>query len=71
MEDTNIKVTEFALQELEQPTGNVAFQNDADFVKQFFLAGKYVKIQGEERIYHESEAVELFKHIKELKALEK
>lgn len=67
MAKLNIIVIEIPLEELNQPSGNLAFQKDEDYVNQAFKSADYLRIKGEVRIYHKSEFSELIRHINELK----
>jgi len=62
----NIKLNVIVLEELTQPSGNLAFQKVEDFVNQSFLMGDYARIKGEDRIYHKSEMSDLISHLKDL-----
>ena len=66
METKLINVIEVNPDLLKQPTGNLAFQNAEDFVKQFFLEEPYVKIANEDAIYHKTQSNQLIERLKEL-----
>ena len=66
METKLINVIEVNPELLKQPTGNLAFQNVEDFVKQFFLEEPYVKIVNDDVIYHKSQSDKLIERLEEI-----
>ena len=67
MSDNKGKIVELSVEELSQPTGNLAFQNDEDYVRHIFIDNDGVKIKGESHVFNKNEVSDLLKRIKELK----
>ena len=62
----NVIPVEINPQEVLGTRGNVMFQTINDFVKQSFMVSDYVKIKGENIIYHKDEANEVVNRLIEL-----
>lgn len=67
MSKTKIYVVEIDWSELANFTGNIAIPTIEGLINQCFISEHYVKINDEERIWHESEKESLIKHIQNRK----
>ena len=64
--DPFINPIEISLEELDCPNGNICLPNIESIIDHTLSANPYVRIKGEENVYHISERDTLIQHIKEL-----